>query len=69
MEPKSAVQTEQNGGQQQSPERCKGTLGDKPSWMSRDQYEASGGPCRCVLSIGHDGPHGCEHTLTEWEDR
>lgn len=41
------------------PEPCKGTLGDKPSWMSEGQFR----PCRCELLSGHDGEHQCEHTL------
>lgn len=39
------------------PQRCSGTLGSRPSWMSPDQYD----PCRCTLVVGHDGPHTCEH--------
>jgi hypothetical protein len=37
--------------------RCKGTLGERPSWMSPDQFD----PCRCTLPRGHDGDHECEH--------
>lgn len=39
-------------------QRCEGTLGEKPSWMSWGQY----GPCRCLLTEGHGGEHECEHT-------
>lgn len=38
--------------------RCKGTLGDRPGWMSPDQFD----PCRCLLPRNHDGDHECEHT-------
>jgi hypothetical protein len=44
------------------PERCSGTLGDKPSWMSNSQYAAEGGPCRCELPAHHVGSHQCAHT-------
>lgn len=38
-------------------DRCEGTLGSKPWWMSWGQYD----PCRCDLPEGHDGPHDCWH--------
>ena len=44
-------------------ERCGGTLGRRPYWMSPDQYD----PCRCDLPAGHDpspddpSGHSCEH--------
>ena len=37
--------------------RCKATLGERPGWMSPDQYEA----CRCTLPRDHEGEHACEH--------
>jgi len=46
-------------------QRCTGTLGSRPSWMNPDQYDAAGGPCRCDLTAGHDGPHECEHTRAD----
>jgi hypothetical protein len=41
--------------------RCRGTLGDRPSWMSPDQFD----PCRCTLPRDHEGAHACEHTEAE----
>jgi hypothetical protein len=41
---------------------CLLTLGAKPWWMSADQYDADGGPCRCLLAAGHEPPCVCEHT-------
>lgn len=41
---------------------CSGTVGDKPGWMSWDQYDASGGPCECILIQGHKPPCVCLHT-------
>jgi hypothetical protein len=44
--------------------RCKGTLGQRPSWMSPDQYD----PCRCTLPRDHEGDHACEHTAVSSPD-
>lgn len=41
--------------------RCDHMLGEKPYWMNQDQYEASGGQCRCILKYQHEGPHECTH--------
>lgn len=41
-------------------QRCSGTLGSKPWWMSWGQYD----PCACRLPEGHDGDHWCEHLDT-----
>lgn len=41
---------------------CPGTVGSKPWWMSRDQYNADGGPCPCLLDAGHEPPCVCDHT-------
>jgi hypothetical protein len=51
-----------NGTYRAFVEACPGTVGVKPSWMSRDQYDADGGPCKCVLPPGHLPPCACEHT-------
>lgn len=44
-------------------ESCPGTVGEKPYWMSWDQYDADGGPCKCILPPGHEPPCACEHTI------
>lgn len=41
--------------------KCAGTLGQRRSWMSPDQYD----PCPCLLPFGHGGPHVCEHENIE----
>lgn len=38
--------------------RCQGKLGDRPSYLSPDQWDA----CRCIRPRDHDGEHECEHT-------
>jgi hypothetical protein len=40
---------------------CPLTLGSKPSWMSQAQYESDGGPCNCLLDVGHQPPCVCDH--------
>lgn len=42
-------------------DKCPGTLGDKPFWMSWDQYD----PCSCVLEKDHEGDHVCKHGISE----
>jgi hypothetical protein len=36
---------------------CNYPLGDRPEWMSPDQWD----PCPCDLAAGHEGPHFCKH--------
>lgn len=38
---------------------CPLTLGTRPIWMARDQYD---GPCPCLLFAGHPPPCQCIHT-------
>lgn len=44
-------------------DRCQGTLGLKPWWMSEWQFDL----CQCDLPAGHDGPHLCEHVRPDLE--
>ena len=40
---------------------CPLPVGDKPYWMSADQWD----PCSCILLKNHDGPCECSHTAKE----
>ena len=37
---------------------CPLPVGDRPYWMSADQWD----PCACILLKDHDGPCECSHT-------
>jgi hypothetical protein len=37
--------------------KCGGTVGQRPGWMSPDQYD----PCMCVLAFEHEGDCVCKH--------
>ena len=40
---------------------CPLPVGDRPYWMSADQWD----PCACILLKDHDGPCKCSHTAKE----
>ena len=40
---------------------CPLPVGDRPYWMSADQWD----PCACILLKDHDGPCECSHTVKE----
>ena len=40
------------------PQPCPLPVGDRPYWMSADQWD----PCACILLKDHDGPCECPHT-------
>jgi hypothetical protein len=58
------MQNQQINSDEEQTERCAGTLGSRPWWMSPDQYD----PCRCTLLASHEGDHQCAHTAARVED-
>lgn len=54
------------GGTELEPKKCGKKLGERPDWMSPDQYD----PCRCDLPEGHpptddESGHSCGHIRGE----